>query len=283
MEARLKTLGELDKARNAATQHYLQLNLQKQGLQTELEEMYKPITRSISSGTTAVTKQLTDNYDKLQAKIEELTERMNTVSTTNTATIRDEILTLQDQQEGIRIILDKMNNSPGFNEMVELLKNHPNVIARLNGRDVRLNQLDNEIYSLIEKLPISQIDALETYFKAYEEDNEKYELAPEPKEEEPTEEEPPREEEPKFSRNYLKRMTNEMVDSLTPDDFNALSHYLTNNPDIEINGTKRPYNMLNKRFPGFIKAVRAAQKRTIEKLKVLETIINYKNSFYAVR
>ena len=68
MEARLKTLGELDKARNAATQHYLQLNLQKQGLQTELEEIYKPITRTISTGTTAVTKQLTDNYDKLQQK-----------------------------------------------------------------------------------------------------------------------------------------------------------------------------------------------------------------------
>ena len=103
MEARLKTLGELDKARNAVTQHYQQLNLQKQGLQTELEEMYKPITKTISSGTTAVTKQFTDNYDKLQTKIEELTEHMNTVSTTNTAEIKQQILALAESTGNDRI------------------------------------------------------------------------------------------------------------------------------------------------------------------------------------
>ena len=140
------------------------LNLQKQGLQTELEEMYKPITRTISSGTTAVTKQLTDNYDKLQTKIEELTERMNTVSTTNTAEIKQQIVTLEDQQGMIELILNKMYNSPSFNEMVKLLRNHPNVIDKMNGEDVELNDNDTAIYNLVSNLPAKQQEVIVRYY-----------------------------------------------------------------------------------------------------------------------
>ena len=89
---------------------------------------------------------------------------MNTVSTTNTAGIKQEIVTLQDQQRLILTMLDKMHKVPKFVEMIELLKGYPDIISKIRGNNIELNEEDAEIYKLLLELPPDQEMEVRQYF-----------------------------------------------------------------------------------------------------------------------
>ena len=64
----------------------------------------------------------------------------------------------------IELVLNQMYNSPSFGEMLKLLKNHPNVIDKMNNQTVKLNDNDIEIFNLVSQLPQEQKDVIINYY-----------------------------------------------------------------------------------------------------------------------
>jgi hypothetical protein len=63
---------------------------------------------------------------------------MNRTTADNVASIKQQILSLENQQHRIEAVSNKTYNTPHFGELLKLLGNHPNIILRFNGQDVEL-------------------------------------------------------------------------------------------------------------------------------------------------
>ena len=271
-------ISEFEKLKQDVSNHYIQQRLQAQGLQQKMEEVFKPITRSIALSSVAMGNKFTELYDKLSNKINELTAQMTLAGNKNSAELKQEIINLQNQQQWIEVVLNKMYNSPGFSEMLKLLENQPNIIKKLNGENVEVDEQEDGIFNLVLNLPPDQVAALRQYYTFTTEETSpaktppsltpvklhKLTTEPSPIEVRLLPPLPKIDEEglpEKGLPEYIKSITKEDAKNSSDEQYNSLKEYLVLNPNITVNARYKPYTYLNEYHPGFTDEIHEARKQ----------------------
>jgi hypothetical protein len=130
--AALRNLGEVIYKRNLSDYNRIREN---QGLQTKLEEMYKPLLTSQKS--------LLESSKATSAKEIEV---MKEASEQN-AQFQNSLLQKSNE------ILAKLETKPELMLLYSKLEKFPRVIAKMKGEDVLLSNRDQEVYNIASELP----------------------------------------------------------------------------------------------------------------------------------
>jgi hypothetical protein len=130
--AALRNLGEVIYKRNLSDYNRIREN---QGLQTKLEEMYKPLLTSQKS--------ILESSKAASAKEIEV---MKEASEQN-ALFQNSLLQKSNE------ILAKLETKPELMLLYSKLEKFPGVIAKMKGEDVLLSNRDQEVYNIASELP----------------------------------------------------------------------------------------------------------------------------------
>jgi hypothetical protein len=139
----LRNLGEVIYKRNLSDYNRIREN---QGLQTKLEEMYKPLLTSQKSIASHAAQDLRSILESSKATSAKEIEVMKEASEQNS---QFQNSLLQKSNE----IIAKLEKKPELMLLYSKLEKFPRVIAKMKGEDVLLSKIDQEVYNIASELP----------------------------------------------------------------------------------------------------------------------------------
>jgi len=232
IDARSKLLNEVAQSRNDITNNFINRTAEQQGLQLELQKVYKPLLTAIS-----------EQPKTIVSKIDQLT----TNAKSDSATVQRQIEELKQIQTKNEKILSKIHESPQLPELIELIKTYPNIIDKINDDDVILTDKEQKIYDMLQDLPENNRTLLREYF-----------IMPTP----PSS--------PIFTprQSRIPILLPEYIRTITPEEINAaddakildFKQYLIENPDIPIDGRFKPYIWFIARDSNFVKDIKIGRQ-----------------------
>jgi hypothetical protein len=177
----------------------IQKRLDKQGLQVNLKEMYKPLLESQEKQSKDVKSdiisklnrmssidntrflefkksisdlpQLVESIenikDSLTNETNELINKLSLETGTDLQNIEGQLENLYLSNKELEKIMDKIVDEPEIGEIITLVNDYPNVKDVLNGdkNESDLDENESEVLSLVNKLPTDKLKILKNYYK----------------------------------------------------------------------------------------------------------------------